>query len=94
MENKKLKTKQSTLAPPITVWFNGNNGQLETHEITSSTEKFDDYVGKEQFFATGPYLGSGPDVYGAVVQVSFISKHVLNLNQTEKHNCLACLKAM
>ena len=70
MENKKIKTKQSTMAPPITVWFNGNNGQLETHEITSSTEKFDDYVGKEQFFATGPYLGSGPDVYGAVVQVS------------------------
>jgi len=68
MENKKSKTKLSTLAPPITVWFNGNNGQLETHEITSSTEKFDDYVGKEQFFATGPYLGSGPDVYGAVVQ--------------------------
>ena len=72
MENKKSKTKTklSTLAPPITVWFNGNNGQLETHDFTSSTEKFDDYVGKEQFFATGPYLGSGPDVYGAVVQVS------------------------
>ena len=76
MEYEKKRLKQylttTTLPPPINVWFNGNNGKMETHEISSSTtetqEKMDDYVGKEQFFATGPYLGSGPDVYGAVVQ--------------------------
>jgi len=70
MEYEKVPKKKPTLAPPITVWFNGNNGQMETHQITSSTEVTieDDFVGQEQFFATGPYLGSGPDVYGAVVQ--------------------------
>ena len=59
MEYEKVPKKKPTLAPPITVWFNGNNGQMETHQITSSTEVTieDDFVGQEQFFATGPYLG-------------------------------------
>ena len=67
-----IKTTKATTAPPISIWFNGNEGVFETHKSSTTTagpQYFDDgYVGREQHYATGRYRSTGPDVYGAVVQ--------------------------
>ena len=67
-----------TTPRPLTIsqWFNGNEGVMEslrpiTTPAATSDDEDDDYVGQQQFFATGPYdqeHEQQPDVYGAVIQ--------------------------
>ena len=94
---KTKTTTKATTAPPISIWFNGNEGVFEDHHSTSSTldpieynnEYNNDYtMGQEKYYSPEAHGSSEPDVYGAILQEPKNTPKVGNLDHPDEFGIL------